>query len=330
MAADREAQSVNHKDVAKQAAVRVRSLLSPILRSLQEAALSCADPQPQVRLLRAAENVAETSSLLYQIEHNQPNTFDSLALMVRARDHLRTALQALQAPEIAGLCPDVCADVVATALALVFAAAKGGDWQGRDELRRVRRRALMLRVPVERNAPSSRPPTTAKPGKIPVSARPVQRPSAPAMPVVDPASQATVSAPPSSQRFYSESERSPTSRRWNRRVTGRSVLEVDVGLVSDSNFYAGITMDVGTGGLFVATYQIQPVGTPIAVSMVLPDGHAIWAKGEVCWVSEPRPDVTDDAVPGMGVRFTHIEPGDLAAIEQFCKVRPPIYHDTED
>jgi uncharacterized protein (TIGR02266 family) len=322
---------VNHCDVARQAAVRVRPLLSPILRSLQETAIACNDPQAKVRLLRAAENVAETASVLYQVEHDRPSAFDSLALMVRGRDHMRTALQAVQAPEIAGLCPDVCAEVVAQALALVFVAASGGDWQGRDELRRVRRRALTLRVPMEQEVPSaSEPRVTAKPGKIPVSAPPKQRPSAPAMVAVPPSSRDPNAPPPSSQRLYAEpSQRPPTSRRMNRRVTGRTVLEVDVGLVSDSNFYAGITMDVGTGGLFVATYQIRPVGTPIAVSMVLPDGHAVWAKGEVCWVSEPRPESTDDAVPGMGVRFTHIEPEDLAAIAQFCTVRPPIYHDTD-
>jgi len=126
---------------------------------------------------------------------------------------------------------------------------------------------------------------------------------------------------------YPESDRPADARKWNRRLSGRSVLEVDVGLVSESQFYAGLTMDLSTGGLFVATYQIKPVGTPVAVSLVLPDGHAVWAKGVVRWVREPR---GDDVVPGMGVAFTDIEPSDLDAVRDFCRIRTPMYYDVDD
>ena len=107
---------VNHVQAAKLAAVKARALLSPVLRQLQEAALAIQDVKVQARLLRAAEQVAETAGMLYEIEHGKKNTFDSLAGAVRARDHLRTALSALQAPEMAGTFPPECAEVVASAL----------------------------------------------------------------------------------------------------------------------------------------------------------------------------------------------------------------------
>ena len=89
----------------------------------------------------------ESAGLLYEIEHGKKNTFESLTGMVRARDHLRAALSALQAPEMNGSFPPECADTVASSLAIVFSAAKGGDWKGRETLSRARKRALLMRLP---------------------------------------------------------------------------------------------------------------------------------------------------------------------------------------
>jgi len=114
---------------------------------------------------------------------------------------------------------------------------------------------------------------------------------------------------------------------WDRRFTGRTVIEVAVGLVSQSNFYAGLSMDLDTGGLFVATYQTCPVGTRMAVSLVLPGGHSLWAKGVVRWVFEPS---DGDSVPGIGIEFTEIAPEDFAAIEAFCRLREPMYYEVDD
>ena len=49
---------VNHVHAAKNAAVRARNMLSPVLRQLQEAALANQDIKVQARLLRAAEQIA--------------------------------------------------------------------------------------------------------------------------------------------------------------------------------------------------------------------------------------------------------------------------------
>lgn len=323
---------VNHVHAAKNAAVRARTMLSPVLRQLQEAALGIPDVKVQARLLRAAEQVAETAGMLFEIEHGKKNTFESLAGMVRSRDHLRAALSALQAPEMVGSFPSDCADTVASALAVVFAAAKGGDWKDRDSLRRARKRALLMRVPPadEDDAKKSVPP-----GKVPDSMAPIplsrraaasRNGPATARPIA-PASAPDAIAPSSRAQLPPRAGGKGDPRKWNRRLSGRSVLEVDVGLVSESQFYAGLSMDLSSGGLFVATYQIKPVGSPVAVSLVLPDGHALWAKGVVRWVREPR---GEDVVPGMGVEFTDIDPEDLEAIKHFCAVRAPMYYDSED
>jgi uncharacterized protein (TIGR02266 family) len=278
------------------------------------------DTKVQARLLRAAEQVAEAASMLFELEHGDKNAFDSLTSSVRARDHLRTALSALQAPELAGSFPPDCAEIVASALAIIFSAAQGGDWKDREALQRARKRALLMHVRPAgndaNNSPSSAPSETDSLPPIPLSRRTATaKPESPS-----PVEKGTSAPSP-------KKSGRPDPKRWNRRLTGRSVLEVDVGLVSESHFYAGLSLDLSTGGLFVATYQLKPVGTRVAVSLVLPGGHAVWAKGLVRWVREPQ---GDDVVPGLGVEFTEIDPADLEAIKHFCQMRAPMYFESDE
>ncbi len=113
----------------------------------------------------------------------------------------------------------------------------------------------------------------------------------------------------------------------DKRQSGERVrVEADLGLLSDSNFYTGLSQDLSTGGLFVATYQPRPPGTKVALFFVLPNGHAVRADGVVRWTSEGKGDVA----PGMGIAFQRLAPGDLDAIAEFCELRSPMYHDSAD
>ena len=49
---------------------------------------------------------------------------------------------------------------------------------------------------------------------------------------------------------------SPDDRRQARRR-----YQVEVGVASDHNVYTGFTEDISSGGLFVATHDILPIGT---------------------------------------------------------------------
>lgn len=113
----------------------------------------------------------------------------------------------------------------------------------------------------------------------------------------------------------------------NKRGSGdRVFVEVDIGFASQSHFYTGLSRDLSTGGVFVATYMPQPPGTKVAVHFVLPDGRAVKASGVVRWTVPARGDVA----PGMGVAFEDLEAEDLNAIVEFCEHRSPIYHHSED
>jgi len=102
-------------------------------------------------------------------------------------------------------------------------------------------------------------------------------------------------------------------------------LEVEVGLSGDNTFFAGLSMDVVDGGLFVATWQALPVGTLVEVSLVLPGGHAVTAPGVVVFVIDER----EELPPGMGISLSDLTSLHLEAIRRFCKQRPPTYYDVD-
>ena len=112
----------------------------------------------------------------------------------------------------------------------------------------------------------------------------------------------------------------------NRRGTPRAMLEVDIGLLSHSHFYTGLSMDVSKGGLFIATYEPLEVGTLLTLFFVLPSGQAVEAPGKVRWIRAGDAEFP----PGMGVAFEALSDDALKAVATFCEQRSPLYHDSAD
>jgi len=111
-----------------------------------------------------------------------------------------------------------------------------------------------------------------------------------------------------------------------RRAAPRVFLDAEVSFESESNFYTGFTSDLSDGGIFIATYNLRPVGTVIELSFGLPNGHVINAKGIVRWVRDPK-DETLDAPPGVGLQFQDLKNEDRQAILDFVKAREPLFYD---
>ena len=65
---------------------------------------------------------------------------------------------------------------------------------------------------------------------------------------------------------------------------------------------------IGGGGLFIESHSPLPVGTKLALEFSLPEQPSEWlpAKGLVAWVCPKADQYTFS--PGMGVRFTEINP----------------------
>ena len=92
-----------------------------------------------------------------------------------------------------------------------------------------------------------------------------------------------------------------------RRGEDRAEVSCDIGFHSETNFFAGFTGDLSDGGLFVATYDMLPVGTELTLSFVLPGGYPVTTRAKVRWTREARDD-DPEFHPGMGVSFEDLEP----------------------
>lgn len=122
-----------------------------------------------------------------------------------------------------------------------------------------------------------------------------------------------------------EDEQSPAEAA-DRRHHQRVELETDVSFESESNFFTGFMEDISEGGLFLSTYQLEPIGTVIEVTFHLPDGHIVRAQGRVRWLRDPR-DETSDVRPGMGIQFDELLAEDRKAIQAFIEARSPIFYE---
>ncbi len=100
--------------------------------------------------------------------------------------------------------------------------------------------------------------------------------------------------------------------RLNRRVSRRGTIRRQLLFrhVDQAVFSVDATVDVSEGGLFIATARPLVVGSRI-IGIMRVDRHGeappIRFDGEVTWRS-PRLDDSPKG-PGVGVRFTHLEPG---------------------
>ncbi len=132
-------------------------------------------------------------------------------------------------------------------------------------------------------------------------------------------------SPPDSRGGQLSSARPPGQSRRHPRLR----MELDVTLQSESNFYMGLTENLSSAGLFIATHVSVPVGARIEVTFTLPScSQPIRATGIVRWLREFSD--TSDGSPGMGVEFETLDPADVISIRQFLNTRAPLLFDTDD
>jgi len=100
-------------------------------------------------------------------------------------------------------------------------------------------------------------------------------------------------------------------------------VEVNVSLVSEHNFYVGVTRRIDSGGVFIATAMPPPAGTRVQVRLGLADGRKIDLEGEVAFL-RGKSATTGRQPPGCGVRLQSLPGWAVDAIERFFLARQPI------
>ncbi|MBS2012342.1 MAG: PilZ domain-containing protein [Deltaproteobacteria bacterium] len=103
------------------------------------------------------------------------------------------------------------------------------------------------------------------------------------------------------------------------------VVNADLGAHSPTNFYKGLSGNdiIDHGGLFVSTYVIPKINTPIRLKVSLPGGYEFEANAVVKWSREDG----GDAPPGFGAQFTAITPEARQLVYRYVRNREPLFHD---
>lgn len=116
----------------------------------------------------------------------------------------------------------------------------------------------------------------------------------------------------------------------NVRAAERFDLEVKVDLESDHNFYTGLTQNISSGGLFIATSALRKIGDRITLKFSLPGTpEPVSVETEVRWIRENSALHRVDGSTGMGVRFVDLSPVAASAIQKFLESRDSLYYDDE-
>ena len=105
-------------------------------------------------------------------------------------------------------------------------------------------------------------------------------------------------------------------------------LEAALGVHSASNFYKGLSGNdvIDAGGVFIATYQIPAVGSPLMIRVSLPGGFEFDAMGVVRWTRETE-ESGSDVPPGFGAQFTQISQEGRMLVYRYVRNREPLFHD---
>ena len=104
--------------------------------------------------------------------------------------------------------------------------------------------------------------------------------------------------------------------------------EIELSQQSDHNFYTGFTENISSGGLFVATRDLKPIGTVMEISFSVPGyDKKITTRCEVRWQRLEQSHV--DSMPGIGLRFTDLDSESAKAINDFIGTRGSLFYDDE-
>jgi uncharacterized protein (TIGR02266 family) len=164
------------------------------------------------------------------------------------------------------------------------------------------------------------PPPLAAPVPPPV---PVVAPVPPRLAAPVPPAIAVPAPPPLSERSAARA-----ADEANSRSSRRFPFEISLDIVSEHNFYAGLSLNISEGGLFVATHQEYPVGTKLEIRLLLPsDEEPTAIMTEVRWV-RPHNENADGSA-GMGLRFVDLAPDVLLKVQRFVKNRDPLYYEDD-
>ena len=281
------------------------------------------DPSIPPTLVELAAPIAQAMGALHQIERSNgaalvPNADTALT-------NVRKALSQLQTSQSNHPAVSSAMEAVAGSLSLVHALSKLASGPPA---------AAPVAAPMAAPAPAQPQAWGAPPAAAPAAVAPQPAFPAPsrdpfAAPAATRSPMAATAMPPSPQAaqpyggppqpLNSKHPPAPPA------AGDHPVVIADLGAHSPTNFYKGLSGNgiIDHGGLFVSTYMIPKIGTPVRLKVSLPGGYEFEANAVVRWSREQG----GDAPPGFGAQFTQITPEARQLVYRYVRNREPLFHD---
>ena len=286
------------------------------------------DPNIPPQVVELATPIAQAMSALHQIERSNGTQLTPHA--ETALTNVRTALSALQAQPAQIPAVGQAMEAVAGSLGLVHAINKLVQQPAAP----APQPAPVAFAPTAPQ-PQFPPPQQAAPYGPPPQQQPVQMQQPPMQqqpvardPFAPPPQQTGGRSPmaatglaPGGVNPFPASGRPPAPAHDG----SSQVIAADLGAHSPTNFYKGLSGNdiIDHGGLFVSTYMVPKIGTPIRLRVSLPGGYEFEANAIVQWAREQG----GDAPPGFGAKFTQITPEARQLVYRYVRNREPLFHD---
>lgn len=193
---------------------------------------------------------------------------------------------------------------------------------------RSQHQGIQVATEVIAKAMSTLYPLTTQPSRVPPAGPGAQQaPSVPqAAPVPADLGHASTQAAPQAEQQPAAQQPQPARPQPEVPAGERQAVEVNIGATTESNFYVGFSGEVAEGGVFCATYEVVPQGTPVHMLVTLPGGFEFRANGTVRFVRDPM-DFSAEAEPGMGIQFDNLDPQERELVLRFIRKRPPMFYD---
>lgn len=127
-------------------------------------------------------------------------------------------------------------------------------------------------------------------------------------------------------------KRVPQKRRTRRKVVvthGKTKqldkFEININDDRNTTFFTGLEGTIESGGLFVATYDIFPMGSQLHMKVRgLPGDRVLTGTAKVAWIRE-HSDINPEAVPGMGMVFKRFSRAAQKEINKFIAENDSIF-----
>lgn len=114
----------------------------------------------------------------------------------------------------------------------------------------------------------------------------------------------------------------------NQRKHDRFDYKLEINGSAKHQFFTGFTENISAGGLFVATYHTEPVGTRFRIQFSIPGlAYQFNVDCEVRWVREYNENAPVEQMPGMGVRFLGLSDEERGMLNMFISTVDTIFYE---